>query len=195
NAFHPLARVLWLQANEPAAWAATHQVLEPKDYLNLRLTGRAMSDHVSQHWLAQALDGGCASLAARTGIKRNPLPPLGNAWTEVGRVRADLPDVLACMADARVFCGANDTWAAATGLGAMRAGYAYCVSGTSEVFGLVADHAGQADGLITIPWGASLWQLGGPSQSGAGTLQRVVDLVAPGREPIGVRINRLLQMP
>lgn len=77
NAFHPLARLLWVQRHEPAVWAATRLLLEPKDYLNYRLTGTAASDSISQHWLHEALFGGTGSLARAAGLERNPLPPLG----------------------------------------------------------------------------------------------------------------------
>src|SRR5690349_16678895 len=37
----PIAHILWLQAERPDVARATHQYLEPKDWLNLKLTGRA----------------------------------------------------------------------------------------------------------------------------------------------------------
>jgi xylulokinase len=44
NAFHPLARLAWLREEEPGAFAELACLLEPKDYLNFRLTGRRASD-------------------------------------------------------------------------------------------------------------------------------------------------------
>ncbi|MBI2361210.1 MAG: xylulose kinase, partial [Deltaproteobacteria bacterium] len=37
----PIAHILYLRHREPELYARTHLFLEPKDYLNLRLTGRA----------------------------------------------------------------------------------------------------------------------------------------------------------
>lgn len=195
NAFHPLARLLCLKREEPDAWAATRLVLEPKDYLNLRLTGKAMSDRISQHWLKTAMEGEDASLAALAGMERDLLPPLGDPDDAVGKVLDGLPGALSRIAGARVFCGSNDTWAAVAGLGALRPGYAYCVSGSSEVLGLIGDRQAEAEGLITIPWGESLWMLGGPGQNGANALSWIVDLLDPRDLPLANRLDALLKLP
>ena len=42
--YHPIARLLWLKKNKPETWAAVATVLEPKDYINFRLTGARCSD-------------------------------------------------------------------------------------------------------------------------------------------------------
>ena len=47
--FHPIARLLWLRTRLPDVWAGVAQVLEPKDYLNYRLTGEIASDRISQN--------------------------------------------------------------------------------------------------------------------------------------------------
>ncbi|GAB5468442.1 MAG: FGGY-family carbohydrate kinase [Rhodospirillales bacterium] len=195
NAYHPLARLLWLQRHEPEVWAAVRLLLEPKDYLNLRLTGQASSDPISQHWLSMALEGGAASLAQAAGLDRDPLPPIVAPAQSVGHVLPDLPQALAGLAGAQVFCGSNDTWAAAAGLGALRAGRAYCISGSSEVLGLMADRTATAEGLITLPWGPDLWHLGGPGLNGANTLNWIVDLLDPRPLPFARRLDELLQAP
>ena len=50
TAFHPAARLRWAQAHDPEAFARTHHVLQPKDYLVSRLTGRQVSDRISNAW-------------------------------------------------------------------------------------------------------------------------------------------------
>jgi xylulokinase len=195
NAFHPLARLLWLQGHEPKTFAAIRLVMEPKDYLNLCLTGEARSDRISQFWLAGASRGGGGSLTASCGIPDVPLPPIGNPEDEVGTVRKGLPGVLAQLAGAAVLCGSNDTFAAVAGLGALRAGCAYCISGSSEVFGLLADKQAEAEGLITIPWGDALWHLGGPGQNGANALAWIVDRLDRSDRPFAERLDGLLAQP
>ncbi|SLN36383.1 xylulokinase [Oceanibacterium hippocampi] len=191
NGFHPLARLLWLKAREPAAWARTRQVLEPKDYLALRLTGRAATDRISQHRLIAAMAGGPGSLAAAAGIGRNMLPDIVRPQDVVGRVREGLPGALSGLAGVPVFCGSNDTWTAVAGLGALRPGIAYCISGSSEVFGLMSAREATADGLITISWGDDLWQIGGPGQNGANTLDWITDRLNPGEAPRADRLAAL----
>ena len=47
NGFHPLARLAWLKKHEPDHWRDLAHVIEPKDYLILRLTGELVSDTIS----------------------------------------------------------------------------------------------------------------------------------------------------
>ncbi len=194
NGFHPLSRMLWLAQHEPQAWAATRLVLEPKDYLNLRLTGRPASDPISQFWVLDATRGS-PSLAALAGIEPPPLPPLRKPTDVMGRVLDGLPGPLAALAGARVFCGSHDTFAAVAGLGALRPGFAYCISGSSDVFGLLASRHAAADGLITVPWGDAIWQIGGPGQNGANALDWLVDLVGGGSGSRMERLDALLDLP
>ena len=199
NPFHPLARLLWLRREEPEAWKAVATVLEPKDYLAFRLTGRQRSDRISQHWLLKAFAGDpgsrMSSLAESLELDRSPLPEVGTPTDEVGEAMADLPGGMSRLAGARVFCGSNDTWSAVAGLGALRAGCAYGISGSSEVFGLMADRAAAAEGLLTLEWGDGLWQIGGPGQNGANVVDWIVDKVAPGAAPAASRLEQVLSVP
>ena len=77
NAFHPAARLLWLKRHEPAVFEAVHAVVDPKDYLNLRLTGETASDGISLQRLAQAAeDHGGTSLLDQLGLNDGILPRL-----------------------------------------------------------------------------------------------------------------------
>lgn len=181
NAFHPLARLLWVGRHEPGRWRRTRAVIEPKDYLNLRLTGIVASDPISQFWLNAAHEGD-SPLAGAVGVDRKVLPPLLSPMDRVGVVRPGLAGVPEQLSGVPVFCGCNDTWVAVVGLGGLVAGRAYNISGTSEVFGLMAEKPGEADGLITIGWGEGLWQIGGPGQNGADLVRWAVDRFAADRE-------------
>ncbi|MRT32765.1 carbohydrate kinase, partial [Xylella fastidiosa subsp. multiplex] len=77
------------------------------------------------------------------------------------------PGALTRLAGRAVVACANDTWAAVAGLGALRPGYAYNISGTTEVFGAVGAEPVQAQGLMTVDWGSGHHQIGGPGQNGA----------------------------
>lgn len=192
NGFHPLARQLWLKQNEPECWNRVATIVEPKDYLNFRLTGQLRSDPTSQFWLQQAMQGGEAGFASLAGLDRAVMPPLLEAWQKVGRVSNELPGALAMLAGAAVFCGSNDTWTAVAGLGALQPGFAYCMSGSSEVFGLLSDRAAEAEGLLTLGWGRGVWHLGGPSQNGANALSWIVEQLDHSERPFGERLDDLL---
>jgi xylulokinase len=163
NAFHPLARLFWLSRAEPGVIARAAVALEPKDEINRRLTGVASSDVVSSARLAASRD-----LLAPLGLPAL-LPRLRRPGEVMGFVQPGLGGALGALAGRPVLAMANDTWAAVTGLGAMRVGMAYCISGTTEVLGLLHDAPATAPGLLTVDWDG-LWQLGGPSMHGADLL-------------------------
>lgn len=172
NAFHPLARLVRFAAERPAAAARLAVVLDPKDFLNLRLTGRAASDPVSSARLLAA-----RGLLPAAGFSPGIVPPLADPVSVMGRVRAGLPGALAALSGVPVVAMANDTWAAVLGLGALRPGFGYIVSGTTEVAGIVAAQPAAAEGLLPVPWGEGLHQLGGPSQAGGDTLAWVREVL------------------
>ncbi len=194
--FHPLSRLVWLMHNEPDVWRKTGTVVEPKDYLNLKLTGMACSDPVSQHWLtgvyANDPDGSC--MAARFGIDRDVRPGIRQPVDAVGSIRPGLEGALSRLAGRPVFCGSNDAWTGAVAIGALGHRRGYNISGTSEVFGLVADRAAEAEGLISMQWADGLWQLGGPSQGGASVLSWAIDRFQPGADA-GTLLESLVSTP
>lgn len=195
NAFHPLARLVWLREEEPEAFAGLACLLEPKDYLNFCLTGRQASDPVSMaRLLAAATPHDGRDLLAAAGVPAAILPPMLEPWEQVGPVLPGLPAPLDRLAGKPAFCASNDTWAAVVGLGAMREGYAYNISGTTEVLGVVGHESARAEGLLSVDW-RGLFQLGGPSQTGADTVSWLLALLGRDGAEVGQEINALLSGP
>ncbi len=186
NAFHPLARLFALSRTEPATLARAAAVLEPKDFLNHRLTGRIAIDSIAGARLLAARD-----LLAPAGLNPALVPEVLAPTDIVGRVRPGLPGALARLAGLPVLAMATDTWASVLGLGALRPGIAYNLSGTTEVLGLMHGEPARAEGLVTVAWGEGLHQIGGPSQTGADSLawlsgvigQNITDLDALLQQP------------
>ncbi|MFC5396186.1 xylulokinase [Bosea vestrisii] len=192
NAFHPLARLAWLREQEPEVFGKLACLLEPKDYLNFRLTGRQASDPVSMaRLLAAAASHEGSHLLAAAGIPAAILPAMLEPWEQVGPIQTGLPAPLARLAGKPVFCASNDTWAAVVGLGAMREGFAYNISGTTEVLGVVGREPARAEGLLTVDW-RGLFQLGGPSQTGADTVSWLLALLGRDDAAVGQEIDALL---
>ncbi|KAB2850943.1 MAG: FGGY-family carbohydrate kinase, partial [Hyphomicrobiaceae bacterium] len=183
-----------LAEQEPQVLARAICVLEPKDYLNSCLTGRAASDRVSMARLADAAmkctDG--RSLFDIAGLEKRLMPPLLSPLDTVGEVQAGLGGALGRLAGRPVLAMANDTWTAVVGLGAMRAGAAYNISGTTEVLGLLAGKLAAAEGLLTVDWGNGLSQIGGPSQCGGDTLLWLLDLLGAEATRPEAAIERLM---
>jgi xylulokinase len=200
NAFHPLARLFWLALEDPIARAKLATVLEPKDYLNFRLTGTRAADPVSFARLGTAArpgPSGGADLLAALGLPAGLVPPLREPWEVVGRVLAGLPAPLDRIAGAQVICSSNDTWIGVVGLGAMQPGLAYNISGTTEVLGVAGREPAAAEGLLTVDW-RGLYQLGGPSQTGADAVAWLTALAGAtdaGAGSIAVSMEHLLARP
>src|SRR6266567_2349775 len=115
NAFHPVARLNWLRQNEAAAFARLATVLDPKDFLNFRLTGQRVSDPVSMARLAAAAASGAdgRSLLDAIGAPGSIVPPLIAPTDLVGRVIEELPKPLDGLAGKPVFCCAIVYWSGA----------------------------------------------------------------------------------
>jgi xylulokinase len=198
NAFHPLARLAWLRDEEETTFRKLAAVLEPKDYLNFRLTGRQASDGISMARLlasAQPVHG--VELLSAIGSSAGVLPPILDPCARVGTIVAGLTAPFDRLRGVPVFCCSIDTWASAAGLGALKPGVAFNISGTTEVLGVMSRHFVPAKGLLSVDWGG-LFQLGGPSQNGADTVRWLLSLL--GRDEsddasIGIAVEALLAHP
>lgn len=197
NPYHPLARLWWLKRAEPKQAEALACVLEPKDYLNFRLTGALKRDSVSTARLQAAADPGPdgRSLLDAAGFQAALLPPSVPPSSIMGVVLPGSPGALGQIAGAPVMAMANDTWAGVVGLGALRAGFGYNISGTTEVFGLISATPKTAEGLLTVDWGEGLTQIGGPSQTGADALLWLNSLMDAPSETPEASFARLLAAP
>ncbi len=171
NAFHPLARLVWFKDHEPDIFTQLTTVLEPKDFLNFRLTGELAGDYPAQARLLRRTDQRVAEeLCLAAGLSPALFPALLQPEEILGVVKSGLPAPLNRLAGRPVLVGSMDAWLAALGLGANHPGRAFNISGTSEVLGLVTAERIEASGLVDLPWGSGLFQIGGPSQAGADCL-------------------------
>ncbi|HVM78465.1 MAG TPA: FGGY-family carbohydrate kinase [Stellaceae bacterium] len=165
TAFHPLARLAWVAEAEPAIFRRLHAVLEPKDFLNRRLTGRTAGDTVSySRFDAIRAKPAIPDWAARSlellAVER--IAP----WGKVGTVTVGEPP-FDRLAGVPVFGGSMDAWATAVGSGALLPDQGYDIAGTTEVAGLITSERAMVPGLVSLVWGEDVHQIGGPTQAGA----------------------------
>ena len=124
NGADPLGHELYLRHHEPDAYARTAWLLEPLDYLAMRLTGRAVATPASMilSWLTDNRDGGRAAyvpeLIRRAGRDAAKLPPLESTGAVAGDVRADVAAELG-IPRVPVVCGVPDLHSAYLGSGAV----------------------------------------------------------------------------
>jgi len=165
TAFHPLARIAWFARRQPKLFARIGAVVEPKDFLNFRLTGEIAADSVTysryDHLRAtQALP------AWLSHCVRLLEPPRRAPWQLLGEVTSR-QSPWKRLAGIPVMTGAMDAWATAVGAGAVRTGQGYDIAGTSEVAGLITSARAAVPGLVSLIWSERSHQIGGPTQAGA----------------------------
>jgi xylulokinase len=197
DAFHPAARLKWIGQNIPRALVHASAVVDPKDFIASQLTGRVASDPVAMARLAAAAsttDG--PSLLSRLDLSEDLVPDLLAPGTVIDRVRTSLGDPFDKLAGKPVVMASHDTWAGVVGLGALTAGRAYNVSGTTETFGVISTRPVKATGLMNVEWGEGLHQIGGPGQNGADVLTWLGTLIgADEQAEIAGRIARAIGKP
>lgn len=138
----PVSHLLWLRHNEPEVYARAAMFLEPKDWLNFKLTGvfAATYDSIATHWVTnnRKLDaiGYDAGLLDWIGVPRSKLPDLCAATDVIGKLTPAAAAELGLSKQAHeqvvVVGGTPDVHSAAVGSGAVEDGRAHVYVGTSS---------------------------------------------------------------
>jgi xylulokinase len=134
----PVAHILWIRDELPAVYRQTSLFLEPKDWLNYRLTGRAAAsfDSITLHWVTDTRDIANVRYDERllrmSTLERSKLPDLVPPATIVGTMTARAARDLGVPDGVRVVSGAGDIFTAAIGSGAVRDFDAHLCLGTSS---------------------------------------------------------------
>jgi xylulokinase len=133
-----VAHVLFVRDDLPDVYERTHLFLEPRDWINFRLSGRMVTsaDAVTLHWVADARDVNHVrydrKLLRMAGLDRSKLPDIVPAASVLGPLRAEAAVELGLPPSAQVVTGAPDNMAAAIGAGAVRDFDAHLCLGTSS---------------------------------------------------------------
>ncbi len=132
-----LAHILFIRHQRPDVYRRTYKFLEPMDYFNFRLTGRAAASYatVFPYLLTDNRDNTRVDyddgLIAWCGLDRAKLPDLLPVGTVLGPIRAAAADEWGLSHDTRVISGTPDSQAAALGSGAVGDFEAHVCVGTS----------------------------------------------------------------
>jgi xylulokinase len=134
----PIAHILFVREELPEVYERTHKFLEPRDWINLRLTGRMATsfDAVTLHWVADTRDIHDVRydrrLLAMAGLDRDRLPDIVPAASLLGPLAPEAAEALGLPESVRVVTGAPDIMAAAIGAGAVRDFDTHLCIGTSS---------------------------------------------------------------
>jgi xylulokinase len=133
-----VAHILWVRDRLPDVYRRTHKFLEPRDWLNYRLTGRMASsfDAATMLWATDTRDVGAVRyddhLLGLAGLERDKLPDLVPSATVLGPLAPEAAAALGLPPTAQVVTGAPDIMAAAIGAGTVADFDAHLYLGTSS---------------------------------------------------------------
>lgn len=134
----PLSHILWLRQNCPDIYQKTYKFLEPKDYINLRLTGKFASTYetILLHWVTDSRDPLNITyndkLFKLATLDRDKLPDLIQAMDILGPVKKDVAEELGLKEGTPVIGGTPDVPSAGVGSGAVRDYEGHIYIGTSS---------------------------------------------------------------
>ena len=128
-------KLRWIRDNEPELYQKNAVVLNAKDYILYRLTGRFVTDRSDasatclydlnkRQWSDDML--------ALFGVDREKLPEILTSTAVAGRITAQAAEDTGLLAGTPVVCGGGDGPCAAVGTGCVREGIANSCMGTSS---------------------------------------------------------------
>ena len=117
-------KILWLQKNEPKSYAKTTQILLPKDFVRLKLTGEFATD---------VSDASGTLLLEKLEIKSTLLPKVFESEDVTGTLTEAAAKLLGLKKGVPVVAGAGDQAAGAVGNGIVKRGIISATLGTSGV--------------------------------------------------------------
>jgi len=121
-----LAHILFLRHERPEAYRETYKLLEPMDYINFRLCGRAAATYatVYPYLLTDNRDHTRIDydprLIAWCGLDRDKLPDLMPVCQVLGTIKPEAADEWSLPRETKIIAGTPDSQAAAIGSGAIR---------------------------------------------------------------------------
>jgi len=134
----PVAHILFIRHKYPEIYNKTYKFLEPKDYVNLRLTGKfaASFDSITLHWATDTRNISNIvyhdKLLKMSTLDRDKLPELKRSIDVLGTVKGEIAEELGLRKDVKVVMGSPDVPSAAVGSGAVRDYEGHIYIGTSS---------------------------------------------------------------
>lgn len=179
-------KMQWLRDREPEAWGETRWLLDCKEALVLRLTGRAVIDPAGAmafRLLDPATGRWSVAACSAAGIPMDRLPEVAPATAIAGGLLDAPASRLGLPPGIPVVVGAGDVPASQLGAGATDPGDAHVSLGTAVYFGIttdrpVTDPAGHLGVLAHAD--PSLWILWLEVATGGGALSWLLRLLGDG---------------
>jgi xylulokinase len=134
----PIAHILFIKDEYPDVYKQTYKFLEPKDYINFKLTGKmaASFDSIALHWLTDNRDLSRVDyddrLLRMSTVTRDRFPDLKQAVDILGPIKKEVAKEIGLDEKVQVVMGTPDVPCAAIGSGAVRDFEGHLYIGTSS---------------------------------------------------------------
>jgi len=172
----PPARLLWLKTHRRENWEEAVSVIQPKDFIALKLTGRTATDCHSAYCLANPETGNYdARYFDFIGIPLAKMPKVLQPTDVVGEVTRKASQQTGLGSGTRVIIGTIDAYCDNLAGGVIFNGRAVDVAGTSEIVSLGIEQRIYAAGVYPARIGDAGSFLCGPTQAGGDTLRWLAD--------------------
>jgi len=152
---YTLQKLLWIKNNEPEVYENTYKVLNSKDYILYKLTGRFVTDY-SDGTGTNMVDLNTLKwsdeIISTMGIDGDKLPELRESTYVVGGVTAEAAGETGLAEGTPVVCGGGDGVCAAVGAGCVKEGIAYNVVGSSSWISLATEKPIYDERMRTFNW-------------------------------------------
>ena len=135
-----IAKLLWLKNNEPNTMKKVYALLEPKDYINFKLTGEYKTSLLSGRDFVDVKTGKIHSeFFHLLEIPESIIPKAVPSHSIIGTTTKSLEEEIGLPKGIPVIAGEMDSITSIIGTGIAKKNMCYNISGTSEIIGISID--------------------------------------------------------
>lgn len=135
---YSIEKLMWIKENEPSVYEHTYKMLQVKDYIIYRMTGKFVTDY-SDASGTNALDleklEWSEEILAAAGIDRSKLPELHASTDIIGNLNPEAAQEMGLTTATKVVCGGGDGPCSALGAGCIENDQMFLTFGTSAWIG------------------------------------------------------------
>ena len=132
-----IAKLIWLKNNESDTMKKIYAILEPKDYINYKLTGEYKTSFLSGRDFVDVKTGKVHSkFLNMLEIPESIIPKAIPSYSIIGTTTKSLEDEIGLPKGIPVIAGEMDSITSIVGTGITKKNMCYNISGTSEIIGV-----------------------------------------------------------
>ncbi|MCD6569927.1 MAG: FGGY-family carbohydrate kinase [Deltaproteobacteria bacterium] len=170
SSFSP-CRLLWIKENEPELLDKTDKVLQPKDFINFKLTGSFATDSLSAAGLVNLIDNKYyKEYFDLLGIPMNIVPDVHPSFDIIGKITREVSNITDLCQGTPVVTGWMDGTCCCIGSGMVEHGRANDMCGTADNIGVMSKNFAFDEGLMVGPI-FDLFFIGGGTSAGGYSLK------------------------